>query len=347
MAVWLVRAGKHGELEEYALTRGVVVVGWDEMPDLSVAQSYEAVQQLYQRKYPDAPEARKRTVAAQLWAFCSRVEVGDIVALPSKHRPTVALGTVAGGYVYSSANPPGARHTRRVEWKRTDIPRTQIGQDLLYSLGAFSTVCQIQRNAAEQRFAALLKGQADPYLAGAPEGVVSDEEAAVTAAEVEVDLEQNAMEQIRTYLGAHFRGHDLARLVDEVLKAQGYHTYRSAPGPDKGVDLLVSGGPMGFESPRMCVQVKSGASAEGVGTLRELQGVMTTFQAECGLLVSWGGFKDTVYNEARAQFFRIRLWDSDDIIRAIFKHYDQLSEEIQAELPLKRIWILVPQDAEE
>ena len=55
------------------------------------------------------------------------------------------------------------RHTRPVQWLQTDIPRTTFEQDLLYSFGAFMTVCKISRNDAEsRRVAAVLEGKADP-----------------------------------------------------------------------------------------------------------------------------------------------------------------------------------------
>ena len=73
--------------------------------------------------------------------------------------------------------------------------------------------------------------------------------------------------------------------------------------------------------------------------LRGLQGSMTNFGAEQGLLVSWGGFTRAVY-EARLNFFKVRLWDSNDLIKAILKNYDNLSDSLQAEL-IKRIWALV------
>ena len=101
---------------------------------------------------------------------------------------------------------------------------------------------------------------------------------------------------------------------------------------------------MGFNSPRLCVQVKSGTAPVGVTSLRELQGVMKNYGAEQGLFVSWGGFKDSVYREARKLFFEIRLWDSDQLVKSLLEQYNKLTDEIQAELPLKRIWILVPDE---
>ena len=41
MALWVVRTGKYGERENFALEKGVVVIGWDEMPDLSSIKSFD------------------------------------------------------------------------------------------------------------------------------------------------------------------------------------------------------------------------------------------------------------------------------------------------------------------
>lgn len=43
---------------------------------------------------------------------------------------------------------------------------------------------------------------------------------------------------------------------------------------------------MGFEAPRLCVQVKSGDDPVDVTVLRELRGVMKAYRAEQGLIVS-------------------------------------------------------------
>jgi restriction system protein len=101
---------------------------------------------------------------------------------------------------------------------------------------------------------------------------------------------------------------------------------------------------MGFDPPRLCVQVKSSNDPIDVKVLRELQGVMQNVSAEQGLLVAWGGFRQSVLAEARRQFFNLRLWDSGDLVSELLQHYEQLPKDLQAELPLKRIWALVPEE---
>ena len=70
----------------------------------------------------------------------------------------------------------------------------------------------------------------------------------------------------------------------------------------------------------------------------QLIGTMQNFQADQGLLVSWGGFKSSVDKEKALQFFRVRLWDQQELINQILMNYTELDEDLRVELPLKRIW---------
>ena len=94
---------------------------------------------------------------------------------------------------------------------------------------------------------------------------------------------------------------------------------------------------MGFDNPKICLHVKSSANPIDVKVLRGLQGVITKVRGEQGLLVSWGGSNNNAMQEARNAFFSIRLWDSGDLLEAIFKHYEKFSDELKAEPSLKRI----------
>jgi restriction system protein len=103
---------------------------------------------------------------------------------------------------------------------------------------------------------------------------------------------------------------------------------------------------MGLDNPRLCVQVKSQISPADVTIYRTLQGTMQTYKADQGLLLCWGGFNKVVQTEARQGHFSIRLWDSGDLVEAVYRTYERLPAEMKAELPLKRVWMLVAEDAE-
>ena len=94
------------------------------------------------------------------------------------------------------------------------------------------------------------------------------------------------------------------------------------------------------------VQVKSGDITVDQPTLQSLIGCVQDTHANHGLLVSWSGFKPTVRKRTNELYFRVRLWGRDEIVSALLGTYDKLPEEIRAELPLRRIWTLVPEDDE-
>jgi hypothetical protein len=86
----------------------------------------------------------------------------------------------------------------------------------------------VSGHAAQRRqpCATVLKGAQDPGY--------KDEQPQEGAAEPSVaslDLEQAASDEIVAFIRAHFPGHDLARLVDGILQAEGFITRRAAPGP--------------------------------------------------------------------------------------------------------------------
>jgi restriction system protein len=103
-------------------------------------------------------------------------------------------------------------------------------------------------------------------------------------------------------------------------------------------------GSLGFDPPRLVVQVKSQDTPVDVGVLRELQAVMRQFSAQQGLLVAWGGVTKALSKEAQRLFFEIRIWDAGEVVKELQQNYEHLADEFQADLPLKRIWVLADQE---
>jgi restriction system protein len=303
-------------------------VGFQEVGDLTPITEREQVRPILERVLPDLSPGAIANYVGQLWAFKERIQIGDLVALPLHTSAAIAFGRVAGPYHYEESAPPDARNRRAVDWLRDDVPRTAFDQDLLFSLGGATTVFEVRRNDAEQRIEAVLFGTAVPPPGAGPE-----------PPEPPVDVAEYGRDQIRTLIARRFAGHDLARLVDAILRAKGYTTYLSPEGPDHGVDVLAGGGAMGLDQPRIAVQVKTGTVDEPA--VSQLQGAMENFGADHGLMVAWGGFKRGVENEARRKFFRLRLWDSDKLIDELTAIYDALPAELRDELPLTRVWSVV------
>lgn len=270
------RTDHHYLALDLALKDKIAVIGWEALPDLSGIKKREQLSALLAKAYPDAKSRTRSNWESQIWSFVRLMKSGHLVALPLKSRSFIAIGEVTGEYKYRPDLPANSRHTRPVEWV-AELPRGAFNQDLLYSLGAFLTVCRIQRNRAEDRVRLMLGAAANALPA---EDVSSRQEP--TDLEAVPDLEQYARDQIRSFISSKFRGHALTTLVAAILEAQGYKVKVSPEGPDGGVDIIAGRGPLGFDPPRLAVQVKSGDSPVDVKVLRELQGVMKNFGAEQG-----------------------------------------------------------------
>ncbi len=333
MALWLVRTGSNGEHEEKFISDNRIYLTWEGVDeDLGKFQGSDQFREVQARHYPEQSAGTVGNYAAQMRSFVERMQQGDLVAVPSKQKSSISFGEIVGPYKFDKNATDPYWHYRDIKWLKQDVPRSQFDQDLLYSLGAFSTVCEIHRNDAEKRIRAMLKTGFKPSAAA-----TKDED---LAAETSVDLEQAADDEIAKLILRKFKGHGLERLVAAILRAQGYTTHESPPGPDKGVDILAAPGPLGFGHPRICVQVKSTNDPVDLPTLNQLVGAMHNTKADQGLLVSWGGFKATVTKEVPNQFFQVRLWTQRQLIEELQANYDKLDAEVRAEIPLKQIWIV-------
>ncbi|MDR9442791.1 MAG: restriction endonuclease [Schleiferiaceae bacterium] len=343
MAIWLFRAGSNGEYEKRFLEDGKIYLTWDKLNlDLSKVKNKEELKKYLVEYYDMSKKGRIRNWASQIWPMAHRIKEGDWVILPSKLKRAIHIGEVLSAYRHESSGDPLFQHQRDVRWFATDIPRSRFDQDLLHSLGAFMTVCRITRNKAEERIKNMAENNwqvTHRHLNVAEKGTNQDAEIGDTD-ELPSDLEIDAKDQIAKYLQQRFRGHQLTRLINAILKAKGYVTYQAPEGPDKGVDILAAPEPMGFGSPKICVQVKSGDDPVDRATLDQLIGVMHNFKAEHGLFVSWGGYKSSVDREIPSQFFNVRLWGQDEIISELFQNYQHLDNAVQADIPLKQAWVL-------
>lgn len=176
------------------------------------------------------------------------------------------------------------RHQRSVTWIREDLPRDQIPQDLLYSLGAFLTVVGFNGMMPRRGF-----GSLDDQPQIPPPGTPTSEQPATdTVPQADIDLDELSRDQIRRRLSNRFSGPDLARLGGAVLEAQGLLVQVSPPRPD-GVDILAGEGGTGFDGVALAVQVKPGGVVVDAPTLRELQGVIGNVSAARGLMARVGG----------------------------------------------------------
>lgn len=351
MSIWLIRAGAHGEYEPKFLQENRVYATWDALDvDLSKLPGRPVLADAMSQRYrSDNPRSIANQVG-QVWPFAHEIRIGDLVVLPLKTQRAIQMGEITGDYHFEPEGPNRFYHWRSVKWLGEPVPRDHFGKDLLNTFGAFLTICRVRANNAEARIAAMRANGWQPESitsvtrTTAPAVAVADADADAAAADI--NLEDRAGDQIAQLIMARFKGHGLTRLVEAILKAQGYTTYLSPEGADGGVDILAGAGPLGFGRPRLCVEVKSESSPIDRPTVDKLIGAIDKFRADEGLFVSWSGFKTNVQKELAGSFFRVRLWSQKELLEGLYVHYDDFDDDIKAELPLKRIWtVATPDDA--
>jgi restriction system protein len=338
MSIWLFRAGKNGEFEDKFLTDNRVYLTWTDLTfDLSKVKEKQDLYKTLVNHYNLEKEKTAINWASQIWPIAHRMEIGDWVILPSKLNRTIHFGKIIGEYIYDKSLGSPYYHYRDIEWFATDIPRENFDQDILYSLGAFMTVCKIQKNDAENRIKTMSQNNWISKTTTSSIILTNDNDGDI---KTPIDMNEFIFDRISELIIRKFKGHEMENLVEAILKAKGFTTYRSPKGVDHGVDILASSDTLGFGSPKICVQVKSTDGTVDRPTLDQLIGTMSNYNADFGLLVSWSGFKSSVMKEVPKQFFKVRLWDANKIIEEIFENYDNLSDDIKAEIPLKRVWML-------
>lgn len=350
MSLWLIRAGRHGEFESKFLEENRVYVTWDDLDrNIEKLKNRAELIGLLENLDPNGKPKKWLNHASQIWPFAHTMQKGDWVVLSLKTQQNIYIGEITSDYYFEPKGPNPFYHWRKVNWIGEAIPRQRFGTDLLHSFGAYLTICRIQRNNAEARLKSMKASgwKDDPgkkgILTKTKTKATTDEED-VELDEEQIDLEQEGLDRIATLIQAKFSGHDLTRLVEGILQAQGYTTYRSPEGADGGADILAGMGTLGFGSPQLCVEVKSELTPIDRPTVDKLIAAMQKFNAAQGLFVSWSGYKRNVQKELASSFFKLRLWSRKDLLEALFAQYDKLDEDLKAELPLKRIWTVAAQE---
>jgi restriction system protein len=98
VSAWVVRSGRLGERDQWALDHGLSGGGWKEVPDLTGCIRREDLAKIVAAAYSDAPAATRHNYSGQLWALRSRIQLGDLLVMPLKTTKQIGLGRVTSGY---------------------------------------------------------------------------------------------------------------------------------------------------------------------------------------------------------------------------------------------------------
>lgn len=331
MSIWVIRGGKFGEYENRFIQESKVYLTRDGFKtDLNKIPEQAELRTVLDDFYPTLPSSKLASWLDQIWSFAHDIQQKDWIIVPSKLSPVLHVGEVTGEYTYEKNNSDPYYHSRDIKWVEKDIPRGYFPTDILYQLGGFKDV--FNADTVEKVFHTM----ADNEWAQTKDDETSYEQ----MNELIALLQEISRDQIAQLIRTKFRGHRLAKLVKALMEAKGYTAHMgSTDEAGSDLDILAARGGMGFDDDaRICIQVK--ADDIPVATLDKFLGTMNDVGANYGLLVSWGGFKSNVEQERSNEFFRVRLWNQNDLIDQVLAHYEELDNYIKGEIPIKSFWTI-------
>lgn len=318
--------GIHTQNDSLFLNKEKIAIGWREMGDLlQIAPTRENFKQKYMQVFPDAKKGAIPVATGMLYRFCHEVQTGDYVVFPSKSDRMIYIGEVTGNYEYDELQPEYV-HTRVVKWIK-HISRTAFTQGALYEIGSAMTFFEV-KNYADEFLATLDKGF-KPVV-----GSSSDDTVGATAD----DIIENTKDFVLKELSRNLKGYALEEFVANLLKAMGYRTKVSAHGGDSGIDIIAYKDEL---PPRIAVQVKSQDGDIKEAVIQSLKGAM--MPGDYGLFVTLSNYTKNARKFLDANPI-IRGINGPELVDLILKYYDELDEKYQKMIPLKMVYIPVPNE---
>lgn len=320
--MWVVRAGENGRLFDDFRAKSVIAIGWNALGDLSSATPNQ-VREAIQQSYPGEKSGWLNMTVSQVSRFRFEMKPGDHVVTYNPGERRYLIGEISSPYGFDDKLLE-YHQVRQVRWKG-EVLRDALSTATKNKLGSISTLFQVDADA-EKEILTRLSGGAKPKE---PEAEKEELEEAK-----DVTLGQ-AHELIKDAV-VKLDWEDAQDLVAGVLRAMGYRTIVSPPGPDGRRDVMASPDGLGLEDPRIIVQVKHKQDQVGGHEMTSFTGILRP--GSKGLYVSTGGFSKEAKLEANRAEHPVALVDLDGLVDLITQNYDKFDSEAKALLPLTKIY---------
>lgn len=327
--MWMVRAEVQGRYFEEFKTNSIVAVGWVDVGDLSPLKTREDFSRAVTKAYPDFKPGKIINSVGQLHRFAREIKINDRVLTYDPSERVYLVGTIVSEYEYLPSILADDPNVRRVKWEGT-VLRDSLSIPTRNTLGSILTLFLLSPEASkeiEERLSSALTNIVKP--------IEFEEIETLQVDDLYKDIQIKAFEFIKDKV-SRLDWEEMQELVAGLLRAMGYKTRISPSGPDRGKDIIASPDGLGFEDPRIIVEVKHRSQAMGSQEVRSFLG--GRHHGDRGLYVSTGGFsKDARYEAERAQI-PLTLMDIDDLVKSILDHYQNMDADAQRLVPLRKLY---------
>lgn len=245
---WMVRAGERGFRFEDFKEKSVVCIGWKEVGDLSELKTRELMKKRVASVFPDWTAYELGGSVGQLYRFAHEIKDGETVITYDTASRVYLVGQVKGGYEYTPGLVDGQPNIRRVVWVG-EIPRDALSVASRNSLGSTLTLFSLPPDVVKEMTASMGEG-GKKAPQPVDEAFINDQ-----VDDLYKDQQTKSLEFIKDRVIA-LKWDEMQELVAGLLRAMGYKTRISPSGSDRGKDIVASPDGLGFEDPRIVVEVK-------------------------------------------------------------------------------------------
>jgi len=329
--MWMVRAGKGGEDADDFIEKKVVAFSDAGLGPVPADATKANLLKHRADGLPGEKEGTRAAWASQLLRFIVEVKVGDEVAFFDRERRRYVLGKIASEYVWLPDTIEGKGHARRVDWT-DEVRRDLLSPATRNTLGSTLTIFKLTAEAEKEiRSHRVPLGMAlSAPLKPAHKGTGDETLTFITA-----ETFDKANEFIEDLIDS-LTWQEMQELVAGLLRALGYRTTVSEPGPDRGVDVFASPDGLGLQDPRIFVEVKHRTKETASKDIRSFLGGRS--KGDKCLYVSTAGFTKDAHYEADRSDVAVTLIALPKLRQLVVDFYDKLDAETRALVPLKRLY---------
>ena len=337
--IWMVRAGRNGVFASRFLESSIVAIGWGEIGDVTASTPDDEIRRLMDEAYPDEKPGTRASWAGAVRRFVKEVEIGDPVVTYDNESRLYHLGEIRSDaerrtFVHADCE-KRLEFCREVKWL-DEVPRDSLLLSTSNSLGIPLTISR--KSAAASADLRRRASRSEP-------NVTQDDEPPPPEDETDEIDETDAIQE---YIGksdlfiedaiAKLDWEQLQDLVAGIIRAMGYKTRVSSPGPDRGVDIFASPDGLGLSEPRIFVEVKHRPNVRiGSQDVRSFLGGRQ--QGDRCLYVSVGGFTREAEYEADRSQIPIRLIAMSQLRELLVEYYEALDSDTRDLVPLKMVYL--------
>lgn len=311
---------------------GFVSIAYDAMGDLrDVGDDQTRMKLVLTEAYPAKKAGAIPVMAGVLRRFAFLAQEGDYVLAPDKKARTLNIGRFSGPYEFHP-DEETHRHRRRVEWLRTDVPRSDFTPGALNEIGSAVTMFRVSTHAHE--FLAAVGAPSTPPTPPQPTDTEAD---AVEDEPNATKVEQYTQDYVLKVLHTDLSHEEFEHFTADLLRAMGYRARVTQFSVDGGVDILVHKDELGLEPGLIKVQCKHTTKSQGGPEVNQLAGTLSP--GEAGLFVTLGSYSSQALNTER-QRSDLRLMPGSELVDLTLEHYEQLPSIWRSRIPLRRIYVV-------